>query len=216
MIVGAGESGILVLRELKRHPELGNLPILFVDDDSSKLGGTISGIPVLGDRHEIPKLAEKYDIEQIIVAMPSVKGDDQREILEICSRTATKVKIVPGMYEMIDDKIEIQDIRDIEIDDLLGREEVVLDNKQLNEFLTNKTILVTGGGGSIGSELCRQIAKYQPKELIILDIYENNAYEIQNELKRNYPELKLTVLIESIRDKERIQDRKSTRLNSSH
>lgn len=205
MIVGAGESGILVLRELKRHPELGNLPILFVDDDVSKLGGTISGVPVLGDRHEIPKLAEKYDIEQIIVAMPSVKGDDQREILEICSRTATKVRIVPGMYEMIDDKIEIQDIRDIEIDDLLGREEVVLDNKQLNEFLTNKTILVTGGGGSIGSELCRQIAKYKPKELIILDIYENNAYEIQNELKRNYPNLKLTVLIESIRDKERIQ-----------
>ena len=205
MIVGAGESGILVLRELKRHPELGNIPVLFVDDDASKLGGTISGIPVLGGRHDIPKLVEKYDIEQIIVAMPSVKGEEQREILEICSQTTTKVRIVPGVYEMIDDKIEIQDIRDIEIDDLLGREEVVLDNEQLNDFLTNKTILVTGGGGSIGSELCRQIAKYKPKELIILDIYENNAYEIQNELIRNYPDLKLTVLIESIRDKERIR-----------
>lgn len=206
MIVGAGEAGILVLNELRRHPELGTLPVLFVDDRQEKLKGTISGVPVLGNRHDIQDLVEDYDIEQIIVAMPSVKGDEQREILEICAETPARVRIVPGVYEMIDDKIEINDIRDIEIDDLLGREEVELDTDQLHGFLKGKTVLVTGGGGSIGSELCRQIAKYNPRLLIILDIYENNAYEIQNELKRSYKDLDLRVLIESIRDRERIAE----------
>lgn len=204
MIVGAGESGILVLNELRKHPELGNMVVVFVDDDSTKHGKTISGIPVRGGRKNIPDLVKRYDVEQIIIAMPSVKGRDQRDIVEICTSTSKKVRIVPGMYEMIDDKIEIQDIRDIEIDDLLGREEVKLDDGFLSSFLEDKVILVTGGGGSIGSELCRQIVKYKPKQLLILDIYENNAYEIQNELRRKYPGLNLKVLIESIRDRERI------------
>lgn len=204
MIVGAGEAGLLVLEELRKHSELGTQPVLFVDDNQGKVKRTIAGVPVLGSTKDIPKLVDKHGIEQIILAMPSVKGGKQKEIIELASSTKARVRMVPGVYEMIDDKIEINDIRDIEIDDLLGRAEVELDNHQLNSFLKGKTVLVTGGGGSIGSELCRQIAKYDPGLLIILDIYENNAYEIQNELKRHYKDLKLEVLIESIRDRERI------------
>lgn len=204
LIVGAGESGLMVLRELKKHPELGNVTIAFVDDDPSKYKRTIGGVQVAGNRDDIPELTKKLKIDEIIVAMPSAKNEDQKQILDICSRTSTKVRIVPGVYEMIDDKIELKDIRDIEIDDLLGRDEIKLNTSELSEFINGKVVLVTGGGGSIGSELCRQVVKYNPKQLLILDIYENTTYDIQNELRRDYPELDMKVFIESVRDRQRL------------
>lgn len=204
LIVGAGESGLMVLRELKKHPELGNVTIAFVDDDPSKYKRTIGGVQVAGNRNDIPELTKKLKIDEIIVAMPSAKNEDQKQILDICSRTSTKVRIVPGVYEMIDDKIELKDIRDIEIDDLLGRDEIKLNTSELSEFINGKVVLVTGGGGSIGSELCRQVVKYNPKQLLILDIYENTTYDIQNEIRREYPELDMRVFIESVRDRQRL------------
>ncbi|WP_425539593.1 polysaccharide biosynthesis protein [Microaceticoccus formicicus] len=204
LIVGAGESGLMVLRELKKHPELGNVTIAFVDDDPAKYKRTIDGVQVAGNRNDIPELTKKLKIDEIIVAMPSAKNEDQKKILDICSRTSTKVRIVPGVYEMIDDKIELKDIRDIEIDDLLGRDEIKLNTSELSEFINGKVVLVTGGGGSIGSELCRQVVKYNPKQLLILDIYENTTYDIQNEIRREYPELDMRVFIESVRDRQRL------------
>ena len=147
----------------------------------------------------------EFRIDEVILAMPSANREIQQDISDICSKLSMKIKIIPGMYELIDDqKLNIRDLRDVEIGDLLGRDEVKLDQEVLNDFLKNKTVLVTGGGGSIGSELCRQIAKFSPKKLIILDIYENNAYEIQMELVRHYKDLDLVVEIESIRDAERM------------
>ncbi|MDO5689567.1 MAG: nucleoside-diphosphate sugar epimerase/dehydratase [Tissierellia bacterium] len=204
LIVGAGESGIMVLNELRRHQDLGNMPIAFVDDDAEKQGKLIRGVKVLGDRHSIPDLVKDLKIAEIIVAMPSVKSDDEREILEICNSTSVKVRIVPGVYEMIDAPIKVEDIRDLSIEDLLGREEVHLNIGELQAFIEGKTIMVTGGGGSIGSELVRQIAVYKPARILVLDIYENSVYGLQNEMKRNYPNLDLIVLIESVRDRERI------------
>lgn len=204
LIVGAGESGLMVLRELKKHPELGNVTIAFVDDDPAKYKRTIGGVQVAGNRNDIPELTRKFKIDEIIVAMPSAKNEDQKQILDICSRTSTKVRIVPGVYEMIDDKIELKDIRDIEIDDLLGRDEIKLNTSELSEFINDKVVLVTGGGGSIGSELCRQIVKYSPKQLLLLDIYENTTYDIQNEIRREYPDLDMRVFIESVRDRQRL------------
>lgn len=204
LIIGAGDAGVMVIKELKKHPELGNRPIGIIDDDREKKSKTINGIPVLGDRHAIAKVVERYDVEEIIVALPSVDKTEQREILVLSSDTPAKVRMVPGVYEFIDSNINLNELRDVQIEDLLGRDEVHLNLDELQGFLSHKRILVTGGGGSIGSELCRQIAKYQPEKLMILDIYENTTYEIQNELKREFPDLNLSVFIESVRDRERI------------
>ncbi|MFC4368792.1 polysaccharide biosynthesis protein [Citroniella saccharovorans] len=204
LIIGAGEAGILVLKELKKHPELGNVAIGFIDDDERKRGKLVSGVEVLGSRDNIPDIVKRFKVDEIILAMPAVSQKDQKSILEICSKTGAKVRLVPGIYEMIDGKINLKDIREIQIDDLLGREEIKLNLSELQNLIENKVILVTGGGGSIGSELARQIAKHNPKTLILLDIYENTTYDIQNELKRQYKDLDLVVLIESIRDRKRL------------
>ena len=169
------------------------------------MGTEILGIPVVGGKEKIISAISNYRIDEVILAMPSANREIQKDISDICSKLSMKIKIIPGMYELIDDqKLNIRDLRDVEIGDLLGRDEVKLDQEVLNGFLKDKTVLVTGGGGSIGSELCRQIAKFNPKKLIILDIYENNAYEIQMELVRHYKDLDLVVEIESIRDAERM------------
>lgn len=205
LIIGAGDAGVLVLNELKKHKELGYKVVAFIDDDKNKMGTEILGIPVVGGKEKIISAISNYRIDEVILAMPSANREIQKDISDICSKLSMKIKIIPGMYELIDDqKLNIRDLRDVEIGDLLGRDEVKLDQEVLNGFLKDKTVLVTGGGGSIGSELCRQIAKFNPKKLIILDIYENNAYEIQMELVRHYKDLDLVVEIESIRDAERM------------
>lgn len=206
MIIGGGDAGAMVIREFKNHTQLKSKPVVIVDDDDKKQDQIIQGVPILGKREDIPRLVEKMDIDEIVIAMPSASRKDIRNIVEICRKTKCKLKILPGVYELIDEKVSIKKIRDVQIEDLLGREEICLNVEEISTYLTDKVVLVTGGGGSIGSELCRQVAKFNPKELVILDIYENNAYSIQNELLRHYKDLKLKVVIASIRDKKRIDE----------
>lgn len=205
LIIGAGDAGVLILKEFRKHKELGYEAVAFIDDDKNKKGTEILGVPVVGGKEKIIYTISEYKIDEIILAMPSASRVAQKSITDVCSKLNMKIKIIPGMYELVDDdKLNIRDIRDVQIGDLLGRDEIKLDQCVLNEFLKEKTVLVTGGGGSIGSELCRQISKFNPKKLIVLDIYENNAYDIQMELLRHYKDLDLVVEIESIRDSERI------------
>ncbi|MGI6113902.1 MAG: polysaccharide biosynthesis protein, partial [Mahellales bacterium] len=204
MIVGAGEAGAMVIKELKSHRELGKLPVAMVDDDTKKHGWKICGVPVLGGRDDIPQIARACGIDEIIIAMPSASKEEIKDIVHICKKVKCTLKTLPGVYEIIDGKVDINHIRDVKIEDLLGREPVELDSKGIREYIEGKCILVTGGGGSIGSELCRQIVKFNPMRLVVLDIYENNVYELQNELLRRYPDLDLEVLIASIRDRARI------------
>lgn len=206
LIVGGGDAGAMVIREYKNHPQLNSKPVAIIDDDISKQGKLINGVPVVGTRKDIPKVAEELNIDEIIIAMPSARRREIKEIVEITKTTKCKLRIVPGMFEIIDGKVNISAIRDVSIEDLLGREEIKVDLSEISTYLTNKVVMVTGGGGSIGSELCRQVANFKPKKLIILDIYENNAYDIQNELLRKHKDLNLKTLIASIRDKERIME----------
>lgn len=204
LIIGAGDAGAMVIREYKNHTQLNSKPVAIIDDSEKKQGQMINGVPVVGRRSDIPIMVEKLKIDEIIIAMPSASKMQIREIVEIAKTTKTKLKIVPGMFELIDGKVNIKSIREVNIEDLLGREEIKTNLKEISSYITNKVVLVTGGGGSIGSELCRQIANFNPKKLIILDIYENSVYDIQNELLRKYRKLNLRTVIASIRDKDRI------------
>lgn len=206
LIVGAGSAGAMVIKELRNHNTLKSMPVAIVDDDPKKKGQNINGIPILGDRGDIAKICKKEKIDEIIIAIPSANKKEIRDIVNESRITKCKTKIVPGMYELIDGQVSIQKIREVEIEDLLGRDEIKLDMDEICNYLKGRKVLVTGGGGSIGSELCRQIARFEPEELIILDIYENNAYDIQNELLRNYDDLNLKVLIASVRDRNRIEE----------
>lgn len=206
MIIGAGDAGAMVIREYRNHIGLNSKPVVIIDDDNKKVGQTINGVCVVGSREDIAQVVDEMEIDEIIIAMPSASKKDIGDIVGIAKTTKAKLKIVPGMFELIDGKINISKIRDVEIEDLLGREEIRTDLKEISSYITNKVVLVTGGGGSIGSELCRQIANFNPKELIILDIYENSAYDIQNELLRRHKDLNLKVMIGSIRDRERIDE----------
>ena len=205
LVIGAGEGGALVSSEYKKHPNLGKKVVGFIDDDRQKLGTYINGIKVLGNRNDIVSVAQKKNIDEIIIAIASINDEVLRGIIDKCKDAKVLVKIMPGVAEMIDEKFSINKIRDVNVEDLLGREAITLDHEGIADYLEGKVVLVTGGGGSIGSELCRQIAKFEPKQLIIFDIYENNAYEIQNELKRNYPNLNLVTLIGSVRDKVKLK-----------
>lgn len=207
LVIGGGDAGAVVIKEFKNHKELNSNPVAIIDDDVTKEGRLINGVPVVGQRYDIMGAAYRYNIDEIVIAIPSIDKCDLREIIGEAERTKAKVRILPGIYELIDGQVDITKIRDVQIEDLLGREQVKLDNDGINEYIENKTVLVTGGGGSIGSELCRQIAKFRPSKLIILDIYENNAYDIQNELKSKYGELlNLKVLIASVRDSKNIDN----------
>lgn len=206
MIIGGGDAGAMVIREYKNHTQLNSKPVVIIDDDDKKQGQVIKGVPVLGKRADIPALAEKMGIDEIIIAIPSVSKKEIGSIVEICKKTKCKLKILPGIYEIIDGQVSIKKIRDVQIEDLLGRDEVKLNIDEISSYIEGKNILVTGGGGSIGSELCRQIARFKPRKLVIFDIYENNAYDIQNELLRRYKDLNLGVIIGSIRDKKRINE----------
>ena len=206
MVVGAGSAGTMIINEILSRRELKYNPIVLIDDDRDKLGRRISGIKIEGNRHDIPYIAKEQEIDLILIAIPSLDNKNKAEIIDICKETNCKLKIIPGMYEIINGDATVSRIKDVDLEDLLGRDPIQLDNRGIAEYIEGKTILVTGGGGSIGSELCRQIAVFNPKKLIIFDIYENNAYDIQNELKDSFPDLELKVLIGSIRDRDRLHE----------
>ncbi len=206
MIVGAGEAGAMVVKELMAHPELCTKPIVLVDDNPEKIGKRLRGIPITGGISKIPKIAKNKKIDEIIIATPSASAKEMKRIIKECSKSKCKLKKLPGVYELIDGQVSIKEIRDVEIEDLLGRDEVNVDLKEISKYLNEKIVLITGGGGSIGSELCRQICKFNPKKLIILDIYENNAYDLQMELSNDYPNLNIDIVIASIRDKQALNE----------
>lgn len=203
MIIGAGEAANAIIRDISVSGNRKGSVICAVDDNRDKLGSYIQGIKVVGDRNSIVEAAEKYEITDIFIAIPTASRRTIKELLEICKKTNCTLKIT-GMYEFVNDEISVTRLRDVEIEDLLGREPVNIDMQGIMNYVSGKVIMVTGGGGSIGSELCRQLVKHGPKQLIILDIYENNAYFIQQELKNEYPELDLVVLIGSVRNTNRM------------
>ncbi len=208
LIVGGGDSTALVLREIFRHSSSEYLPVAIVDDDGEKIGRKLMGVKIEGDTEHIPEICEKFKIEVILFSINSISTSGRRRILDICSKTNLEVRIIPNIYDTVTSGTSISSaIRKIKVEDLLGREPIIFDKNQYGDYLIGKTILVTGGGGSIGSELCRQIAKLNPKKLIILDIYENNAYEIQQELKMKYASgLNLSVEIATICDKKELEE----------
>lgn len=210
MVIGAGEAANVIIKEIVNSNFSTMVIRCIIDDDKGKWGRYIQGIKVAGGRDKIIECADIYDIDEIIVAMPSISRSELRKILEICKETSCKLRSLPGMYQLVNGEVNVSKLRDIEVEDLLGRDPISVDIDSILGYVQNKTVLVTGGGGSIGSELCRQIAGHRPKKLIILDIYENNVYDIQQELKTKYcdadsdSQLDLVVLIASVRNTNRI------------
>ena len=205
MIIGGGDSCAILLREILHDDHLNQIPICIIDDNPSKFGRELYGVPIVGDRNKIVEKAAEYNIGLIIFAIPTASPKDRSEILNICKETGAKLKTLPGIYQLVNGEVSVSKLQDVELTDLLGREPITIDNEEVFKMLKDKVILVTGGGGSIGSELCRQIAAQNPKQLIIFDIYENNAYEIQQELIRKYHDsLNLVTLIGSVRNTHRI------------
>ncbi len=206
MLIGAGQAGQAIIRDVRRSETLNDKIVCIIDDNANKWSRFIDGIPVVGGRDSIVENCKKYGIDKIYYAIPSASMKTEKEILEICSETGCKMKKLPGMFQLISDQVTIADMKDVQIEDLLGREPIKVDMDEIFAYIRGKVILVTGGGGSIGSELCRQIAAHEPKMLIIFDIYENNAYSIQLELKRKYPNLNLETIIGSVRDGKKLLD----------
>ena len=204
MLIGGGHAGAMVLREFRYSAHSENKVVCVIDDDRSKWGSFIQGVKIVGGKESIVSAAEKYNVEEIILAIPSASRRQKLDILEICHATGCKLRTLPGLYQLANGEVSIQKIREVDIEDLLGRDIVKIDLNDVAGYIKDKVVLVTGGGGSIGSELCRQAATQKPKTLIIFDIYENNAYELQMELRRQHPELNLVVLIGSVRDKGRV------------
>ena len=204
MIVGAGEAGNMLMNELVMSNHLDARIKCFIDDDKSKHSTYIHGVKVVGGRESILSAAKKYSINEIIIAMPTASKKTISELVDICKNVPGELKILPGMYQLVNGEATLDKLRKVQIEDLLGREPVKVDIESIMNYVCNKIVLVTGGGGSIGSELCRQIAAHSPKRLIIVDVYENNAYDIQQELKHDYPGLELVVLIASVRNTERM------------
>ena len=206
MIIGAGEATSVLMREISNSRYLDNSKVVcIIDDDLGKVGKYIRGVKIVGTRDHIKEYARYYDIDEIIFAIPSASTKDKREILNICKETSCILKILPGVYQMVDGEINIKDLRNVDVLDLLGRDPVKVDIESIMGYVKDKTVLVTGGGGSIGSELCRQLVSHKPKCLVIFDIYENNAYDIQQELKIKYPDANVVTLIGSIRNTSRLE-----------
>ena len=205
MLIGAGSAGQMILRDLHDAYNLNERVCCIIDDNPNKWGRYIDGVPVVGGRDDILLYAEKYQIEKIYLAIPSMSPEQRRDVLDICKETGCKLKVLPGIQELVTHNVSVNTLKDVALEDLLGREPVQVNMDQISRFITDKVILVTGGGGSIGSELCRQIALQHPKKLIIFDIYENNAHSIGLELRDNFPELDLEVLIGSVRDSRRLE-----------
>lgn len=204
LLIGAGRSGLITLTDIQASKNSDNKVIAIVDDDPAKWGQLMLGVKVVGGRDKIVETVKKRSIEEIIIAIPSATNLQRREVIEICRETDCKLRILPSLLQLSNGEVSINQIRNVQIEDLLGRDSVEVDLSGIMGYVKGNTILVTGGGGSIGSELCRQIAANEPKTLLIFDIYENNAYDIQMELKRKYPELDLVALIGSVRDRERL------------
>lgn len=204
MIIGGGEAGRTMITEIQNSKYLDQKVACIIDDDPKKIGRYIKGIKVVGNRDSIKKNVKRYNIQQIILTIPSVNSARIRPIVEICQDTNCELMILPGVYQLVTGEVKASKLRPVKIEELLGRDEVHINLNEIMDYVSGKVIMVTGGGGSIGSELCRQIAEHRPKQLIIFDIYENNAYDIQQELVRKHPELDLVVLIGSVRDENRI------------
>lgn len=204
LIIGAGDAAAILIKEIKNKAGLNYKIVGLIDDNEKKIGKTIHGIKILGNRDLIIQVCRTNRVDEIMLAMPSVDKVTKSEILNICKQVTKNIKTMPGIYKIADDEIAVNKMRDIDINDLLGRESIKLDSKNIDKYIKGKNILVTGGGGSIGSEIARQIAKFEPKKILILDIYENNAYDLEMEFNRNYPHIDKQVIIASVRDKARI------------
>lgn len=203
MLIGGGQAGAIALREFQTSPRSENKVVCIIDDSPNKVGSYLRGVKIVGGRSSIPAMAEKYDVDEIVLAIPSASRQEKLQILSYCHNTSCTLRTLPGICQLANGEVRIEQIREVDIEDLLGRETVKIDLDEVAAYITGKTVLVTGVG-SIGSELCRQAAAQRPKRLIIFDIYENNAYDIQMELRRTHPELDLVVLIGSVRDRERV------------
>ena len=204
MLIGGGAAGAMVIREFQNSSHSENQVVCVIDDNPSKRGALLMGVPIVGDREKIESTVQKYGIEEIVLAIPSAQLKDRTELISICQRTGCRLKTLPALYQLANGEVSVKKVRDVDIVDLLGRATVDVDMSGIADYIKDKTVLVTGGGGSIGSELCSQIAKHGVGRLVIFDIYENNAYDIQQELKRRYPALDLVVLIGSVRDRKRV------------
>ena len=204
MVIGAGNAGQELIRDINRAKEIEDKVCCIIDDDTNKWGRFIDGIPIVGGRDDIFASVQKYQIKKIYLAIPSATAEQRRDILNICKETDCELKNLPGMYQFVRGEVTVSKMKKVSVEDLLGREPIKADMQEVFEFINGKKVLVTGGGGSIGSELCRQIAAHNPRQLIIFDIYENNAYDIQMELREKYPDLDLVVLIGSVRDSRRV------------
>ncbi len=204
MIIGAGAAGNVIVRELQQSDKTNIIPACIIDDNANKWQRFIEGVPVVGGREDIPRMAQKYGVHEIYFCIPTATAHDRKEILDICKETGCKLKTLPGIYQLANEEILVSRLKSVAVEDLLGREPIKVDMGEIFRYIQGKTILVTGGGGSIGSELCRQIAGHQPKKLIILDIYENTTYILERELRAKHPGLDLSVLIGSVRDSRRI------------
>lgn len=206
LVIGAGEATKILLTTIKNSMKDTYKVVGLIDDNENKLNYAISGNKILGTRYDIPRICKENNVEVIFFTILNISPDDRRKILEICQETGCKVRILPGTKELIKDKPLIQSFRDVQIEDLLGRDPIKLDNKNIGKLIEDKVVLVTGGGGSIGSELCRQIIKFKPSKLVIVDIYENNLYDIEQELKFNYPEMEIHAIVASVREKHRLNE----------
>ena len=204
MVVGAGAAGNVLIKEIRNSRYIHKKVVCAIDDDRDKIGSFIHGVKIMGNRYEIPRLAKELAVDEIIIAMPAVSQKEIKGILDICKETGCEMKRLPGIYQLVNGDVSVAKLKDVDVNDLLGRDPIEVDLDSILGYVENKVIMVTGGGGSIGSELCRQIASHHPKQLVLVDIYENTIYDIQNELRRNYPELNLVVLIASVRNTKRM------------
>ncbi len=206
MVIGAGDAGNTLIREMNTSRYIQKNVVCVIDDNKAKTGSYIQGVKVVGSRDDIIECAARFEVDEIIIAMPAAPRSQLKAILDICKETKCELKTLPGIYQLVNGEVGVSQLRKVDVVDLLGREPIEVDLDSIMKYVTGKTILVTGGGGSIGSELCRQIATHKPKLLVIFDIYENSAYDIQQELKVKYPELNLKVLIGSVRNSHRVDD----------
>lgn len=204
MVIGAGTVGQTLIREIRKADSVYAKVVCAIDDNPEKKGRILEGIPIVGNRYDIVDMVKKYDVNRIIYAIPSTTGQNRKDILNLCKEAGCRMQTVPSVSQIVNEEVGMTKLREVEISDLLGRKQILVNMDEITEYIRGKVVLVTGGGGSIGSELCRQVAARNPKQLVILDIYENNAYDIQMELKKKYPQLNLEVIIGSVRDSRKI------------